>query len=92
MSFPTSCQRTGFIAVLHTSDFTRNADAWHELGSALVEAGDRARACAALRHALRIDPWRARTLRALGNLLFDSGQFENALEYFERFSRARFKD
>ena len=68
---------------------TRDADAWHELGSALVEAGDRAGACAALRHALRLDPWRARTLRALGNLLFDSGQFEIALEYFERLGRVR---
>ncbi len=91
MSYPTSCQRAVSIAVSRTSGITRNADAWHELGSALVEAGDRAGACAALRHALRIDPWRARTLRALGNLLFDCGQFEDALEYFERFNRARIK-
>ncbi len=68
----------------------RDANAWHELGNALVEAGDRAGGCVALRNALRLDPARAGTLRALGNLLFESGQFENALEDFERLGRARF--
>jgi Tfp pilus assembly protein PilF len=90
MSYPTNCERAVFIAVSSKPGVTRNADAWHELGSALVAAGDRARACVALRNALHIDPWRARTLRALGNLLFDSGQFENALEYFERLGHVRF--
>jgi Tfp pilus assembly protein PilF len=90
MSYPTNCERAVFIAVSSAPGVTRNADAWHELASALVEAGDRAGACVALRNALHIDPWRARTLRALGNLLFDSGQFENALEYFERLGRVRF--
>jgi tetratricopeptide (TPR) repeat protein len=91
MSFPPRCDSAAFITVMSTSRGTRDANAWHELGSALVAAGDRAGACAALRNALRIDPRRARTLRALGNLLFDSGQFEHALEYFERFSQLRFK-
>lgn len=86
-----STVRIACIAVLTTSGNARDAHAWHELGRLLVEAGDRTGACAALRHALRIDPWRARTLRALGNLLFDSGQFEDALEYFERFNRVRYQ-
>ena len=75
----------GKQVVMHTCD----ADAWHDLGSALAQSGHRAAACAALRHALRIDPWRARTLRDLGNLLFDCGQFEHAMKYFERFNRMR---
>jgi Flp pilus assembly protein TadD len=69
--------------------FPCDANAWHDLGIALARLGDRAGACTALRNALRLDAQRARTLLALGNLLFDSGQFEDALEYFEAFNRAQ---
>jgi Flp pilus assembly protein TadD len=64
-----------------------DAGAWHDLGSALAQSGNRAAACAALRQALRLDPWRAQALRELGNLLFECGQFEHAMKYFERFNR-----
>jgi len=61
--------------------------AWHQLGRALTQLGDHACACAALRHALVLDGGHAPTLRALGNLMFDYGCLELALEYFDRFSR-----
>lgn len=61
--------------------------AWHQLGRALNQLGDHACACAALRHALLLDGGHAPTLRALGNLMFDCGRLELALEYFERISR-----
>jgi len=66
-----------------TSD-PRDVDAWHELGSSLMLLGDRSGACAAWRNALRLDGSRAPTQRALGNLLFDSGQLEPALQCFEQ--------
>lgn len=66
-----------------------DADACFELARSLAARGDRACACALLRSALRIDGGHAPTLRALGNLLFDCGHLEGALDYFERFSRMR---
>jgi tetratricopeptide (TPR) repeat protein len=63
-----------------------NADEWYELGLALARRGESPAACTALLNALRLDE-RARTLRALGNLLFDSGQYEAALRCFERLDR-----
>lgn len=54
--------------------------AWHPLGIALAERGNRAGALIALRHAL------SRNL-ALGRLLFDCGQVESALRCFERVTR-----
>lgn len=61
-----------------------DADAWHDLGVALLALEDRAGACTALRHALRIDSGRAATCLALGELLFDCGQFDAAMELFDR--------
>jgi cytochrome c-type biogenesis protein CcmH/NrfG len=60
-----------------------NADAWHGLGSALAALGDRAGAFAAFRNAVRLDATRVHSQRALGNLLFDSGQFDHAVRCFE---------
>lgn len=89
MSFQPDLRRV----VSHTWQATQfpshDAGRWHELAAALAAIGDRAGACAALRHALLIDPRGARTLRELGNLLFDCGQLEAALECFDRFARLR---
>jgi cytochrome c-type biogenesis protein CcmH/NrfG len=73
-------------AVLRFSRLLRvnadNADAWHALGAALVELGDRTGALAAFRNALRLDDTRKHSQLALGNLLFDSGQLDQALRCF----------
>jgi cytochrome c-type biogenesis protein CcmH/NrfG len=73
-------------AVLRFSRLLRvnadNADAWHALGAALVELGDRAGALVAFRNALRLDDSRKHSQLALGNLLFDSGQLDQALRCF----------
>jgi hypothetical protein len=45
--------------------------------------GERVRACAAFRQAMEIDGSRRQTQMALGNLLFDCGQWERALHCFE---------
>ena len=60
------------------------ARAWHQLGIALAEHGDRAGALIALRHALACDFAHAPSNLALGRLLFDRGQVESALRCFER--------
>jgi len=60
-----------------------DADAWHALGKALAALGDRVGAFTALRNALFLDDRRAHTHRALGNLLFDTARFEDALRCFE---------
>ena len=62
----------------------RAADAWHALGMALVRLGERPAACIAFRNALRLDARRTQSQRALGNLLFDCGQFDLALRCFEK--------
>jgi cytochrome c-type biogenesis protein CcmH/NrfG len=73
-------RRSAEILALDSND----ADAWHDLGIALLALEDRAGACAALRHALRIDAGRAGTCLALGELLFDCGWFDAAMELFDR--------
>jgi cytochrome c-type biogenesis protein CcmH/NrfG len=60
-----------------------DADAWHALGDALIRLGDRTAACAAFRNAVQIDGRRVHSQRALGNLLFDCGQLDQALRCFE---------
>ena len=60
-----------------------DADAWHALGIALAALGDRVAAFIALRNAASLDASRASTQLALGNLLFDSGRFDDALRCFE---------
>ena len=64
-----------------------DAPAWYHAGRVLAEVGDPACACAALRHAVMLDGSHAPSLRALGNLMFDCGRFELALEYFDRVGR-----
>jgi len=64
-------------------DDPNDADAWHALGTALAALGDRVRAFAALRNALLLDDRRVHTHLALGNLLFDTARFEDALRCFE---------
>jgi len=59
-----------------------DAEAWHALGAALSSLGDRVAAIVAFRNALRLDDSRVPSRRALGNLLFDSGQCERALSWF----------
>jgi Flp pilus assembly protein TadD len=59
-----------------------DADAWHALGDALIRLGDRPAACTAFRNAVQLDARRAHSQRALGNLLFDSGQLDHALRCF----------
>jgi cytochrome c-type biogenesis protein CcmH/NrfG len=59
-----------------------DAHAWHALGSALVRVGDPSGACWAFRNALRLDHNHIHSHRALGNLLFDCGQFDQALRCF----------
>jgi len=60
-----------------------DADAWHSLGTALAAMGDRLGAFMALRNALLLDDRRAHTHLAMGNLLFDTARFEDALRCFE---------
>jgi Flp pilus assembly protein TadD len=60
-----------------------DADLWHALGLMLSSLGDRAGACAAFRAALALDGTRRHSQRALGNLLFDSCQWDHALRCFE---------
>lgn len=61
-----------------------DAAAWHRLGLALAELGDRAGALLALRNALLHDAANSPAHRALGRLLFECGQIERALQCFER--------
>lgn len=61
-----------------------DADAWHTLGTALAALGDRLGAYLALRNALLLDDRRAHTYLAMGNLLFDTARFEDALRCFDR--------
>ena len=60
-----------------------DADAWHALGTALAALGDRVGALTALRNAVLLDETRAHSQLALGNLLFDTGRFDDALRCFE---------
>ena len=62
----------------------RDASAWYRLGIAFEELGDRAGALLALRNALLHEPAHPQAHRALGKLLFASGQIEHALQCFER--------
>jgi len=66
----------------------RDADAWHELGAALMRLGDRAAACVAWHNALRLCNGLEPAQLALGNLLFDCGEVERALVCFEGMSGA----
>lgn len=61
-----------------------DAAAWHRLGEALEELGDRAGALLALRNALLHDAANSPAHRALGRLMFECGQVERALQCFER--------
>ena len=49
----------------------------------LLTLGERAGACSAFRYALHLDGSRVHSRRALGNLLFDCGQFDEALHCFD---------
>lgn len=62
---------------------SEDAHAWHALGTALLALGDRSGACSAFLNALRLDGSRIHSQRALGNLLFDCGQYDQALRCFE---------
>ena len=66
-----------------------NADAWHALGVALTNEGERAAALVAFHNALLLDRSHARSRVALGNLLFDSGQCERALNCFGMVEQVR---
>lgn len=68
---------------------SEDAHAWHVLGTSLLALGDRAGACSAFLNALRLDGSRIHSQRALGNLLFDCGQFDRALRCFEMFEASR---
>ena len=59
------------------------AETWHVLGVALLRLGHRAAASIAFRNALSLDGRRVRSRLALGNLLFDAGQCEQALRCFQ---------
>ena len=67
----------------------RDAEAWHALGSVLLDVGDRAGALAAFSNALKLDDTRRQSQLALGNLLFDSWQFDSALRCFARVEEGR---
>ena len=69
-----------FSRLVRTS--SEDAHAWHALGTALVALGDQAGACSAFVNALRLDGSRVHSQRALGNLLFDCGQYDRALRCF----------
>jgi cytochrome c-type biogenesis protein CcmH/NrfG len=60
-----------------------DAEAWHALGDAFICLGERAAAIIAFRNALRLDDRRLHSRLALGNLLFDSGQCEQAFCCFD---------
>jgi tetratricopeptide (TPR) repeat protein len=66
---------------------THDACAWYQVGRFFRQVGDPACACAALRQALMLDSGHGPSLLALGNLMFDCGRFDLALEYFDRFGR-----
>ena len=55
----------------------------------LAARGDRAGALSALRNAIRLDAGRRDTHVALGNLLFDTGRFDEALRCFEVAAQGR---
>ena len=59
-----------------------DAITWYGLGIALEKLGDRAGALLALRNALMHDAGHPPTHLALGRLLFECGQVEEALRYF----------
>jgi cytochrome c-type biogenesis protein CcmH/NrfG len=67
----------------------RDAEAWHALGSVLLDMGHRAGALAAFSNALKIDDTRRHSHLALGNLLFDSWQFDRAMRCFARVEEGR---
>ena len=69
-------------ALAQLSVDAHDAESWHTLGSVLLDLGDRAAASMAFRNALRLDDTRRQSRLALGNLLFDSGQLEHALQCF----------
>ena len=81
------CRRVLRARVLHLANMLgaepADAAAWFRLGMALAELGDRAGALLALRNALLHDSTRPHVHRALGSLLFDCGQVERALQYFD---------
>lgn len=58
--------------------------AWCALGVALASLGDRTGAIVALRHALSRDATHSPSQLALGKLLFDCGEVEQALQCFGR--------
>jgi Flp pilus assembly protein TadD len=66
-----------------------DASTWHQLGTALARLGDRAGALTALRNALLLDSGRDDTHLALGKLLFDCGQLDDALICFSRVASPR---
>jgi len=74
---------TARICSRRLRDDALDADAWHTLGTALAALGDRLGAFLALRNALLLDDGRAHTHLAMGNLLFDTARFEDALRCFE---------
>lgn len=76
-------RETVLICSRRLRDDADDAEAWHLLGTALAALGDRVGAFTALRNALRLDDRPARTHLALGNLLFDTARFEDALRCFE---------
>lgn len=65
----------------------RDADAWHNLGTALRRLGKREAAFTALKNALLLDPTRADTYLNLGNLLVEAEQLDDAFQCFERAAR-----
>lgn len=65
----------------------RFADGWHNLGIALRKLRRRELAFAACKNALLIEPKRGETWLALGNLLTESGQYDDAIECLERATR-----
>jgi tetratricopeptide (TPR) repeat protein len=78
-----SARETVLTCSRRLRDDAHDADAWHTLGTALAALGDRVGAFAALRNALLLDDCRAHTHLALGNLLFDTARFEEALRCFD---------
>jgi tetratricopeptide (TPR) repeat protein len=84
----TLCRRRLRASVFHLAALLDarpdDAAAWHRLGMALAELGDRAGALLALRNALLHDAANSPAHQALGRLLFECGQIERALQCFER--------
>ncbi|MFA7276646.1 MAG: methyltransferase domain-containing protein [Pseudobdellovibrionaceae bacterium] len=66
----------------------KNPLLWHYLGVAWNAQGERNQACDALKMALTLDPENIETLKILGGILYDLGDYEQSSLYFLKANKA----